>query len=551
MALLLRAEHLRVLFGIRTIFDIDTIEIFDGDRIGLVGDNGAGKSTLLSVLYGDRQPDEGHVRAFSQSAIVRQFGDADNAEEMDAALKARLRAKDAVHEGISGGELERLRIARALSVHAPLLFADEPTTNLDFDGVAEVRKALEQHRGALVMVSHDRALLDDVCTIIWELEDGKLRVFPGNYSDYLEQKALERDFQRFEYDQYRAEQARLRSAIVGVKESARSVRQAPRRMGNSEARLHKRGGGTSAKKQLEKAASALQTRIDNMEVKERPREEAQIKMALEGRGGVTSAAAVRAEHLTLAAGKKVLLKDARFTLPTGKRTVLVGPNGSGKTTLLRAVRDELPGIRISPGVTVGWFGQETLDTLNPGLTLLENVMRDSILPEHEARTILARMGLSAQDMVKPASVLSGGERAKTALARLMTGNSTLLLMDEPGNHLDLHALESLEEMLSMYQGTLLLVSHDRRMIDRVAQQLLIFDAGTLKSYDGNLSEWEASQRPKVQVSSALDEDILQMRMSALLARMSAPRKGDKRELLEAEYDQMAEQLRAMRKVGAK
>ncbi|MDL2319027.1 ATP-binding cassette domain-containing protein [Eubacteriales bacterium OttesenSCG-928-A19] len=545
MSLLLRAENLRVLFGIRTIFDIDTIEIFDGDRIGLVGDNGAGKSTLLSVLHGDLKPDEGEVRVFARSAIVRQFGEAETAEEVDAAVKARLRAKDAAHEGISGGELERLRIAQALSVRAPLLYADEPTTNLDFDGVDQVRKALRQHRGALVLISHDRALLDDVCTTIWELEDGKLRTFPGNYSAYRQQKAQELDFQRFEYQQYRSEQARLRSAIVGVKESSRSVRKAPRRMGNSEARLHTRGGGTVAKQRLERTASTLQSRLENMEVKERPREEAKIRMALEGRGGVTSAVAVRAEHLTLKAGGHTLLRDAAFTLPTGKRTVLVGPNGSGKTTLLRAIRDEAECVRISPGVRIGWFGQETLDTLDLERTLLENVMRDSILPEHDARTLMARMGLTAGDMDKPASVLSGGERAKAALARLMAGDATLLLLDEPGNHLDLHALEALEEMLASYQGTLLMVSHDRRMIDRVAEQLLLMENGALKRFDGNLTDWENHQKPRPQED--LSEDILRMRMSALLARMSAPRKGDRREELEAEYESMQAQLQSMRR----
>ncbi len=545
MALLLSAENLRVSFGLRTIFHIETIEINDGDRIGLVGDNGAGKSTLLSVLHGDRQPDEGVVRRFAGGAMVSQFGEPEAAEEMDASVKARLRAKDAAHEGISGGELERLRIARALSQNAPLLFADEPTTNLDFDGIEKVRQALMAHRGALVLVSHDRALLDALCTNIWELQDGSLRTFPGNYSDYREQKAREVDYQRFEYEQYRAEQARLRAAIVGVKESSKSVRKAPSRMGNSEARLHKRGNGVSAKKRLDQAANALSTRLENLEVKERPREEAKIRMGLTGRGGVTSKEAVRADSLTLSAGGKTLLSGARLSLPTGMRTVLVGPNGCGKTTLLRAIRDGRGAIRVSPGVTVGWFGQETLDTLDLSKTLLENVMLGSVLPAHEARTLMARMGLTAADMEKPASVLSGGERAKAALARLMAGDATLLLLDEPGNHLDLHALESLEDMLAAYQGTMLLVSHDRRMIDRVAQRLLLVENGGLTAFDGNLSDFEAFRAPKPEAS--LSEDILRMRMSALLARMSAPKKGDKREALEAEYDAMTEQLRAMKR----
>ncbi|MCL1964478.1 MAG: ATP-binding cassette domain-containing protein, partial [Firmicutes bacterium] len=412
MALLLRAESLRVRYGLRTIFTIDKIEIHDNDRIGLVGGNGAGKSTLLSVLHGEKTPDAGVVRRFAASAMVRQFGGAERVEEVDAALQARLGAKPGCHEGISGGELERVRVARALSTRAPLLFADEPTTNLDFDGLAEVQRALSRHQGALVLVSHDRALLDALCTVIWELEDGKLRTFPGDYAAYRGQKAREREAQRFAYEQYREEQARLRSAIAGMKESARSVRKAPARMGNSEARLQKRGKGTSAKARLERGASALQSRLDALDAKERPREEVRVKMALNTRDGITSAAAVRIDRLCLRAGERTLAQNVTLTLPTGVRTVLAGPNGCGKTTLLRAIRAGAEGVRKSPGVTIGWFGQETLDTLDLTLTLLENVMRDSVLPVHEARALMARMGLTSRDMDKPAALLSGGERAK-------------------------------------------------------------------------------------------------------------------------------------------
>ncbi len=543
MALLLSAQHLRVRFGLRTLFEIDTIEIQDGDRIGLVGDNGAGKSTLLALLHGETAPDAGTVRRFAPSAVVRQFGDAEEAQR-DSEVAARLQAKDEAHEGISGGELERMRVARALSTRAPILFADEPTTNLDFGGVAEVRRLLAAHQGALVLVSHDRALLDDLCTQVWELEDGKLRSFPGNYSAYRAQKEREREHQRFEYEQYRTEQARLQALFYDVKEHARGVTKIPKRMGNSEARLHKRGRGFQTQEKLDKTAKAIQSRIANMEVKERPHEEAKLKMALSGRDGITSRAAVRADGLTLRAGGKTLLSGASFALSTGERTALVGPNGCGKTTLLRAIRDGADGVRLSPGVTIGWFGQETLDTLDLGKTLLENAMRDSLLPAHHVRTLLARVGLTERDMDKPASVLSGGERAKTALVRLMAGGATLLLLDEPGNHLDIHATEALEEMLSAYEGTLLMVSHDRRLIDTVAGRLLLFDRGTLKSFDGNLSAYEASLAPRP--SDGMTEDILRMRMAALAARMSAPKKGDSPEALTAEYDAVAEQLRAIR-----
>lgn len=551
MALLLRAEHLRVFFGVRTLFDIDHIEIHDGDRIGLVGDNGAGKSTLLAVLHGDRAPDTGSVFAFARSAMVHQFGPEEPPERLDAAVRARLRARETLHEGISGGERERLRVAQALSARAPLLYADEPTTNLDFEGIAEVERALTGHEGALVLVSHDRALLDAVCTTIWALEAETLRVFPGNYSAYEAQKARDTAYQQFTYDQYRAEQARLRAAIAGVKAQSEGVRKAPRRMGSSEARLHKRGGGTTAKKQLDKAAGALQSRLANMEVKDRPHDAGTIRMFMAERPRVVSAVAVRADHLRLTAGGRVLLEDASFVVPTGKRTVLSGPNGSGKTTLLHAISECESGITISPGVQMGWFRQETLDTLDGDKTLLDNVLRESVLPAHEARTLLARMGLTARDMDKPASILSGGERAKAALARLMAGSANLLLLDEPGNYLDLRAMAALEDMLCAYEGTLLLVSHDRRMINRVAQRLLLIESGALISAQGTLADWEARKNAPHAMDINISENILRMRMAALLARLSAPRapKGFRREEAEAEYEALTQQWKALQEKG--
>lgn len=542
MALLLYAEKLRITFGLRTVFEIKSIEIHDGDQIGLVGQNGAGKSTLLSVLHGEREPDEGFIKRFSKSAMIRQFGNAEETE-MDRSIQARLRAKDTVYQGISGGELERLRIARALSVHAPLLFVDEPTTNLDFDGVAQVKNALLSHQGALVLVSHDRMLLDSLCTQIWELSEGTLKIFPGNYTQFQQQKAMELDYQRFQYEQYRTEQKRLRTAIHEISQASNQVHKAPSRMGNSEARLHKRGKATTAKKKLDRAASSLQSRLENMKDVERPQKEARIQMGLSSRGGIASAFALRAEHLTIAVEGKALLQDASFSLPTGKRTVLVGPNGCGKTTLLRAIRDEIPGIRLSPGVSIGWFGQETADTLDPSLTLLQNVTSDNKLPLSATRTMLARIGLSASDIDKPVSVLSGGERVKAALVRLMTSDASLLLLDEPSNYLDIPALEALEEMLAAYEGTLLLVSHDRHMIDRVAHRLLLFERGMLHSFEGNLSEYEARAMRSTAQDDAMEEDILRMRMSALAARIAAPRKGDNPESLIAEYEEMAKQLR--------
>jgi len=216
--MLLSAEGIRVSFGLRLVLDIDRLELRDGDKIGLVGENGAGKTTLLNVLSGARTPDGGQVRSLGPVALFRQDR-RDAPGEATRELRSRFHAPEA-GENLSGGEETRRRIAAALSSDARVLLADEPTSDLDREGVEQLTDALKKFSGALLLVSHDRVLLDDVVTAVWELADGKITSYPGNYSAYREQLLNKRAFERFEYDQYRSEQARLRKATQSMVERA-------------------------------------------------------------------------------------------------------------------------------------------------------------------------------------------------------------------------------------------------------------------------------------------------------------------------------------------
>ena len=557
--ILLEAGSLGLSFGPRTILEIKELKIYDGDRIGLIGENGAGKTTLLRVLSGERAPDAGAVRRFSEIAFIHQMGEADG--ESDARLRSEFDAQEH-REGLSGGEQTRRRIAAALSRRAHLLFADEPTTDLDAEGAAQLRRELEAYDGAMVLVSHDRSLLDALCTKIWHLEDGEITEFPGNYTDYRAELERRRAFQQFEYEQYRGEQARLRASIQGNRERAGQMKKAPTRMGNSEARLHKMET-RQISEQMHKARRQLESRLSHMEVKERPREDAAVRMELGASRPVAAKAALEVRGLRLRAGEKSLLAGAALTLPTGTRTALVGPNGCGKTTLMRALAGRAAGdgrllvgeaegssdraIRFNPAVRVGWFDQSHQSTLDPGRSALENVMRQSAHAESDVRTVLARLNLRGDDVFKPVGVLSGGERGRVALAKLLLSEANLLLLDEPTNHLDVFALEALQEMLSGYRGTLLFVSHDAAFSEAVATRFARFEGEKLVSFEETQArQAEREQRDRAAEQARLEISVLQMRMADLAARMSAPRRGDSPEKLNAEYQALAEQVRALK-----
>ena len=548
--LLLEADRIRKSYGDRQLIDADRLAVYDGEKIGLIGENGAGKTTLLRILSGEAEAEEGTVRRFGTCALIHQQGNEDGGE--DSRIRSLFRAGES-REGLSGGEMTRNRISAALSGHPRLLLADEPTTDLDGEGLAVLRKQLSDFPGAMILISHDRALLRLLCRRIWYLEDGKITDFPGGYDAFMEERHRRREREQFEYDQYRAEQKRLKESAQRMAERASSVKKAPSRMGNGEARLHKREW-TDAVLQLSHAKRTLQNRMAQMEVKEKPRALPEIRMKLGMAAPVEAKTALEVRCRSMEAGGRLLLEQTGFVLPAGSRTALTGANGCGKTTLLQALAGNTGEgirfegtVRFNPAVRAGWFDQHHERTLREDRTVLENVMDVSVHPESLARTVLTRLNFRREDVFKPAGVLSGGEKAKAALARLLLADCNLLVLDEPTNHLDLFTLEELERLLAEYGGTVLFVSHDEEFVRKTATRTVRFSGRKLASFEGTPEEMKSAEKRdagaedrKIAVSS------LEMRMAALAARMAAPKKGDRPDQLQEEYLRLAEQIRALK-----
>lgn len=490
---ILRAENIECRFGERVIFKIPSLVVEEGMRIGLVGENGAGKSTLISVLGGERVPDEGNVVRRGRVATITQKGyalvDQDRPYCRSHMRRVFVTEKSEQSGKQSGGERTRAAIAEALHSEPDLLLADEPTTNLDMEGIEALQAALLAMRRACIIVSHDTELLEAFCEQIWEMEDGALRVFPGRLSAWREQKSRERSFACFLYERDKAERKRLAESARQLSERARGVSRAPRGISPGDARLISgKNRASEAQRGLHAKAKAILQRTERLAENKRPRSLPEIRMALGSGALAAGGPLVRAERINVTYGGRVVIDDASFELPAGKCTVMLGPNGSGKTSLLARINERGDGVRVAAGARIGYFSQDH-ETLDPERSALYNARSLSVLPEGEVRTILARLGIAGNDVHKPVGVLSGGERAKVAFARLFASDLNLLLLDEPTNHLDIFSAEELERLLSAWRGASCVVTHDRRLARGIASRLLLVEEGSVRSFEGNWEEY--------------------------------------------------------------
>lgn len=539
--LLLEIKNVAKYVGNRCLFKLDDLKVYSKDKIGVVGANGAGKTMLLQVMSRKMQPDEGKVTLHRPCSYITQLAE-DIPQEVviNPLIAQELRIAVQYSETMSGGEKTRYKIAAALSEGNQLLLADEPTANLDIQGIEILQQKLLEYDGAIVVVTHDRALLESVCKTIWEVKDGKIRVYKGNFRDYLAQKEIEWKQKENEYKNFRCEKAKLEAAIADRKQRALSMRKTPKRMGNSEARLHKMGN-QKAQANLSKALKVMETRLQKLEVKERPRQAPVAVFGLANGVGLYSKVVIQGQQVNKCFGKRILFENAQFSILNGQKVALVGENGCGKTTLLTMIA-EREGIYVAPGARLGYFSQ-AMEELDLNKSALHNVMAASIYDEGFVRGLLAQLLFRREEVFKPAGVLSGGERVRIALAKIIAGEANVLILDEPTNYLDLPSLLALESVLAEYQGTMLFASHDREFINAIATHLMLFENNKITIFTGNYQEYLEQQKGKKDLKSKEEKLLIEHRLAEVLSKLSVAKDKESIEQLDKEYRELLRSLR--------
>ncbi len=548
---LLVGQRLAKSYGANDVFANVDVRIERGDRIGLVGPNGSGKTTLLRVLAGLESSDEGQIQVARQvrigylpqdpppagdetlfqhllsvfqellaerealqaleqrmeepdcppeelARILAEYGERQQAFEAAGGYTLEQRVKfvltglgfpqelwDQPLAHLSGGQRTRALLGRLLLEEPDLLLLDEPTNHLDVASVEWLEQQLVSWPGSLVVVSHDRYFLDTVATRIWELFQHRLEVYRGNYSQYRQQRAQRLAHWRAEYEKQQRFIQETQEFIHRYKAGQRSK--------------EARGRETRLKRFLAEEALPPPPSLPQL----------RLPLQTDKRSGDL---VLRTRHLLVGYPDAPILQVPDLELRRGRVAALIGPNGAGKSTLVRTILGELEplagSLQLGTGVELGYLPQHHVGAgyglMDPDQTVLDALLEVRNLPLAQARNFLAQFLFRGDDVFKPVKALSGGQRSRLALARLALQGANFLLLDEPTNHLDLDSQEILQETLRQFNGTILMVTHDRALVDALATELWLAQPGrpgSLEIFPGNWRQWLAERARRAEEGS--------------------------------------------------
>ncbi|MDA3845638.1 MAG: ATP-binding cassette domain-containing protein [Vallitaleaceae bacterium] len=430
----------------KNIFEDVAIQIYEGDRIGLVGKNGSGKTTLLNMLMGYDMDYKGVIDTHCTLSCMPQL----------AYMLSGTR---------SGGEYTKDKIYKALRAQADILILDEPTSNLDMDSIMHLERQLTRVKTSII-ISHDEGLLASVCNKIMAIEHNEIKTYSMDYETYKHRIENDKSSAQDNYESYLAERAKLSKGIKNVKRKAKKIKKAPSRMGNSEARLHKREAGERRSK-IEAHGKSIESRLSQLTIIEKPFIAKEVRIEVLSEVSIHSQLLIDVYALSVQFGSRMIFNNARFKMENYQKIWLQGCNGSGKSTFLKMIIEKDEHVNLARNLKIGFFDQK-LEHLNYEATILENVMDTSSRGEQDIRTILGNMLFRRDDVYKAINILSGGELDKVAFAKILLSDINLLILDEPTNYLDIETRHVMLEALKHYEGAILFVTHDRAFGNELA-----------------------------------------------------------------------------------
>ncbi len=523
---MIRLQSLSLMRGTKPLFEQADLTLNPGEKIGLIGANGAGKSTLFAMLRDELHPDAGsidypkqwRVAHVAQETPALDRAAVDYAIDGDAQLRAlegelhTLEGQGAQADGhrigelhakladadaytvksraeqlltglgfseqqmtqpvasFSGGWRMRLNLAQALMCPSELLLLDEPTNHLDLDAILWLEDWLKRYPGTLIVISHDRDFLDGVTNVIVHIDERKLKRYSGNYSAFERQRAAQLELAQAMLERQQRKRAHLQSFIDRFKAKATKAKQAQSRV--------------KALARMEELAPLRAAAEFSFEFRE-PERAPNPLLVLDK---------VDAGYRSDSGDEKIIVRGIEFALQSGQRIGLLGVNGAGKSTLIKTIAGDIPPLhgvaRFGKGLVIGYFAQHQLEMLRPDDSPLMHLVR--IAPdvrEQELRDFLGSFNFPGEMVKSPIAPFSGGEKARLALALIVWQRPNLLLLDEPTNHLDLETREALTEALAQFEGTVLLVSHDRHLLRATADEFMIVADGRLRPFDGDLDDY--------------------------------------------------------------